>query len=84
MNKFKIFIIKFSNDNDLYFFNKEIKHFNKAVCNYYELNSGYIGIIYLPIKLEKIIPHIKEFGALKRVNKIDIAYIKEYGKLIKI
>ena len=84
MKKINKFVIKFKNYNDLAFFNNEIKKFKNLCCLYFYFKNNFLGIISLTQNLNYLLPHIKEFGSVIKTKKIEIAYIKEYGKIIKI
>jgi len=83
MKKINKFVIKFKNYNDLAFFNSEIKKIKNLYCTYFYFKNNFLGIISLTQNLNNFLPHAKEFGTVKKIKKIEIAYIKEYGKIIK-
>lgn len=84
INIVTFFQIEFESFNDLMFFNEQLNKAIKISPQYFAIKNKYIAIIKLPMFLNKFIPFINEFGAVKKLKIIEIAYIKEYGKIIKL
>lgn len=80
----KTYVLKFKNKEHYIQFSIELKNNIYKSISYkaYQFKGKYIYILKIPEKHNKIIPHIKEYGFFKPINKLDEAYIKEYGKAI--
>ena len=81
----KTYLLHFSNFDDFIQFTIELKNkeFSKILITPLRFNRELYCICKIPINLEIIMVHIKEYCSMNTINNIEEAYLKEYGEIIK-